>query len=106
MSDVAVLPAVNAFLQREHGHYINGNSLPGQGPLRLVINPATAQTIAQGRDGGAGEVQAAMAAARQAFSGGWGTLPALARGSLLLKLADALEQHREELAQLETLCSG
>ena len=33
-------------------------------------------------------------------------MPALARGSLLLKLADALERHREELAQLETLCSG
>ncbi|HBH69776.1 MAG TPA: NAD-dependent phenylacetaldehyde dehydrogenase, partial [Erwinia persicina] len=52
MSEVAVLPAVSAFLQREHGHYINGNSLPGQGPLRPVINPATAQEVAQVRDGG------------------------------------------------------
>lgn len=106
MSEVAVLPAVSAFLQREHGHYINGNSLSGQGPLRPVINPATAQEVAQVRDGGASDVQAAMSAAQQAFQGEWAAMPALARGSLLLKLADALERHREELAQLETLCSG
>ncbi len=30
----------------------------------------------------------------------------LARGALLLKLADALAEHREALAQLESLCSG
>jgi phenylacetaldehyde dehydrogenase len=105
MSEVAILPAVNAFLQREHGHYINGISHPGQGELRPVVNPATAQQIAQVHDGGDEEVQAAMAAARQAFTG-WASMPTLSRGALLLKLADALEQHREELAQLETLCSG
>jgi phenylacetaldehyde dehydrogenase len=33
-------------------------------------------------------------------------MPTLARGTLLLKLADTLAEHREALAQLESLCSG
>ena len=46
-----------------------------------------------------------MESARQAFSQ-WREMPTLARGTLLLKLADALAEHREALAQLESLCSG
>lgn len=33
-------------------------------------------------------------------------MPTLQRGTLLLRLADLLASHREELAQLESLCSG
>lgn len=43
--------------------------------------------------------------ARRAFSQ-WREMPTLARGALLLKLADTLAEHREALAQLESLCSG
>ncbi len=46
-----------------------------------------------------------MESARQAFSQ-WREMPTLARGALLLKLADTLAEHREALAQLESLCSG
>ncbi len=46
-----------------------------------------------------------MESARRAFSQ-WREMPTLARGALLLKLADTLAEHREALAQLESLCSG
>lgn len=106
MSKVTLLLAVKAFLASEHGHFIDGRSYSGTGSLRAVINPATGQAIAEVHDGGAEEVNAAMTAAQLAFTGSWGATPALVRGTLLLKLADALACHREELAQLETLCSG
>ncbi|ROR10106.1 aldehyde dehydrogenase family protein [Erwinia sp. JUb26] len=106
MTQVKLLAVVDAFLQREHGHFINGLSQPGGGALRPVVNPATGQEIARVHDGCAEDVSAAMAAAQQAFRGSWAEMTALGRGKLLLKLADAMEQHREELAQIETLCSG
>lgn len=46
-----------------------------------------------------------MQSARQAFEV-WRKIPTLQRGALLLKLADTLVAHREELAQLESVCSG
>lgn len=106
MTQASLLATVKAFLQREHGHFINGISHPGRGALRPVVDPATAQTVAQVHDGCAEDVAAAMTAARQAFTGSWAATNALARGTLMLKLADAMEAHREELAQLETICSG
>ncbi|MFP4882724.1 aldehyde dehydrogenase family protein [Klebsiella pneumoniae] len=51
------------------------------------------------------QAERAMESARQAFSQ-WREMPTLARGALLLKLADTLAEHREALAQLESLCSG
>lgn len=36
----------------------------------------------------------------------WRDMPAMARGRLLLKLADAIEANAEELAQLESLDTG
>lgn len=106
MTQVKQLAAVSAFLQREHGHFINGLSQPGGGALRPVIDPATGKEIARVHDGCAEDVSAAMAAAQNAFRGSWADMTALARGKLLLKLADIMELHREELAQIETLCSG
>lgn len=106
MTQVKQLAAVSAFLQRDHGHFINGLSQPGGGALRPVIDPATGNEVARVHDGCAEDVSAAMAAAQQAFLGSWAEMPTLARGNLMLKLADAMEQHREELAQIETLCSG
>ncbi len=46
-----------------------------------------------------------MQSARRAFDV-WRKMPTLQRGALLLKLADTLAAHREELAQLESVCSG
>nr|WP_314419440.1 aldehyde dehydrogenase family protein [uncultured Erwinia sp.] len=106
MNQVAILETVKSFFQREHGHFINGLSHPGKGALRQVVNPATAQQVAHVHDGCVEDVEAAMTAAQQAFTGSWAATSALARGNLLLKLADAMERHREELAQIETLCSG
>ncbi|UMX72498.1 aldehyde dehydrogenase family protein [Klebsiella pneumoniae] len=70
-----------------------------------MINPATGRAIAEvtaADDDG----RIAMESARQAFSQWREDADALARGALLLKLADTLAEHREALAQLESLCSG
>ncbi|MET1176227.1 aldehyde dehydrogenase family protein, partial [Paenibacillus amylolyticus] len=45
--------------------------------------------------------------ARKAFDHGeWRTMPAASRSRLMYKLADLMEEHKTELAQLETLDNG
>lgn len=105
MSDVTLLAEVTAFLRQPHGQFIAGEALPGNGPTLTVVNPATGKAIANVTSANADQAAQAMASASQAFAV-WREMPALQRGTLLLKLADQLAAHREELAQLESLCSG
>ncbi|WNW14025.1 aldehyde dehydrogenase family protein [Pseudomonas sp. DTU_2021_1001937_2_SI_NGA_ILE_001] len=106
MSDIPLLPQVRAFLERDHGLFIHGRSVSAQSSQRIeVVNPADAQVIARVSDAGEADIDAAVASARQGFNAWSQTAPAL-RSSVLHKLADLLEQHAEELAQLETLQSG
>lgn len=72
-----------------------------------VHNPASGETIAQVPQGGAADVDRAVRAARAAFeSAGWRDMMPAARERLLLKFADAVEAHGEELAMLESLNQG
>jgi len=88
--------------------FINGAWTRGQAlQTRNVINPATGKVLAQVSEGSRADAENAILAARKAFDEGpWGSTPALARASLLLKLADALEANATELAALETANNG
>jgi aldehyde dehydrogenase (NAD+) len=79
--------------------YINGQWQPGQGSVfRPVINPATEAVIAEVVDGTVEDVDAAVKAARQAFSG-WSKTPAAERERLISALKDALKIRAELLAE-------
>ena len=105
MSEITLLAEVTAFLRQPHGQFIAGHRETGHGAPFAVINPATGEAIAEITAADVGQADRAMESARQAFNQ-WREMPTLARGALLLKLADTLAEHREELAQLESLCSG
>jgi len=87
---------------------INGEWVEGKKHFD-TINPATGEVLTQVADAGAAEVDQAVAAARKAFDdpkGPWRKMSASERGRLIWKLADLMEQHIEELAELETLDNG
>jgi phenylacetaldehyde dehydrogenase len=72
-----------------------------------TYNPATGEVLAQVAEGNSADVNGAVTAARSAFeSGPWRRLTASERGRLIWKLADLLESHLEEFAQLESLDNG
>jgi aldehyde dehydrogenase (NAD+) len=72
-----------------------------------TINPATGEVICQVAEGDKADVDKAVKAARKAFEEGpWSKMSAAERGRLLHKLADLIEQNREELAALESLDNG
>ncbi|MGU9805702.1 UNVERIFIED_CONTAM: aldehyde dehydrogenase family protein [Pseudomonas sp. CM11] len=106
MSDIALLPQVEAFLARHHALFIDGRYVQSQSAQTLdVVNPATGQVIAQVSEASPGDIDAAVESARRGFKQ-WSAVAPAVRGHVLLKLADLLERHREELAQIETCQSG
>src|SRR6201996_6719212 len=70
------------------------------------LNPATEQVIASISDGNAEDVDLAVAAARRAFEGPWRTMRASERGNILVKWAQLLRDHTDELVELESLDGG
>lgn len=77
------------------------------GKTFATINPATEEVITQVSEGDAADIDLAVKAARKAFdSGPWSKTDARDRGRMLNKLADLIETHIDELAELETLDNG
>jgi aldehyde dehydrogenase (NAD+) len=71
------------------------------------INPSTGEVLAPVAEGDSDDVDRAVRAARQAFDQGtWATMDARARGKVLYRMADLMEQRADELARLETLDNG
>ncbi|HEU0217371.1 MAG TPA: aldehyde dehydrogenase family protein [Stellaceae bacterium] len=70
------------------------------------INPATGETLAQVAEGDRVDIDRAVAAARRAFDGPWSKWKPFERQQLLLKIADLVERHFDELALLDTLDMG
>jgi len=77
------------------------------GKTFATINPATAEEICQVAEADSADVDKAVHAARVAFeTGPWRKATASQRGLLLHRLADLIEKHADELAQLEALDNG
>ncbi len=79
------------------------------GATREILDPADAKPFAVVAEGGAEDVDAAVAAASEAFAGGqgvWPQTPTAERAALLRRVADLLQRDREELGRLEARDAG
>ena len=88
--------------------YVNGRFVPAKnGKWFPVYDPATEQIIAEVPDAGAEDVDAAVAAARDAFENGpWSKTTAQDRGRVLFRIAEKLGAETAALAELETRNCG
>jgi aldehyde dehydrogenase (NAD+) len=88
-------------------HFIDNTAVPAvTGEALAVLDPSTGATFAELARGTAADVDAAVRAARAASQGSWGRMAASDRGRLLRRWADAVEAHRDELAQIESQDTG
>src|SRR6202008_4018133 len=72
-----------------------------------TYDPSTGEILARIAEGDREDIDRAVKAARAAFdSGPWSRMTASERGRLIWKLADLIEQHLQEFAELETLDNG
>ncbi|WP_394513333.1 aldehyde dehydrogenase family protein [Priestia aryabhattai] len=86
--------------------YINGEWRKAE-KQRSTVNPATGEVIGYAAEGSAEDMKAAIEAAREAFDSGiWSETSASERAAILFKIADKLEEAKEELAALETMDNG
>jgi betaine-aldehyde dehydrogenase len=89
-----------------HKLFIGGRFVDAQsGETLATINPHDNTPIVDVAMAGKADVDAAVAAAQAALPA-WSRMSASDRGRILLRLADKIEEHSEELAQLESLDTG
>src|SRR5690606_1949717 len=80
--------------------YIGGRSVAGStGEFYPDINPATGELLGQTSVAGAPEVDLAARTAYEAF-GSWRAMPAPRRGEILYRIAQLIEERKEDLARL------
>lgn len=100
-----VLPALGPHVTRRM--YIDGRWVDALSGATLECrNPATGEQLASVPAAGAEDVDLAVKAARRAFAGAWSRVKPYERQALLLKLADLVEAHYEELAATDTFDMG
>lgn len=92
-----------------HGQaFIDGRYCDAADGARFdCISPIDGRVLAQVADCAAADVERAVAAARRSFEAGhWSRAAPVQRKQILLRLADLIEQHADELALLESLGMG
>ncbi len=85
-------------------HWIGGRRVPSTSTF-ADISPIDETVIAEIAAGGAEEVDAAVAAAREAFPA-WAVLPVAERSAILRRVAEGVEARVEDLARVETRDNG
>ena len=108
MASVHSIPAQTRIVPTATKLLINNRWVAGEsGESFATVNPSTGEEICQVAGADAADVEKAVQAARNAFERGpWRKMHASERGQLLYRLADLIERHADELAQLEALDSG
>lgn len=92
-------------MSKTYRNYIDGQWVEPAGASITVLNPATDQPIAQVPDGGAADVERAVAAARKAQPG-WERLPAIQRAGFLREISAKIRANAPRLARTLVLEQG
>jgi acyl-CoA reductase-like NAD-dependent aldehyde dehydrogenase len=100
--------AAREFLSRPQQLLIGSERLDAaDGATFATLDPSTGREIATVAQARAEDVERAVGAAREALeSGPWASMPATGREQLMHALAQAIEDHDQELAELESLDNG
>lgn len=86
-----------------NGKFVNSSSLK----TMPSVNPCDETVICEVQSASKEDVDKAVLAAKKAFEDGeWSKISPRERGQLMFRLADLMEQHKEELATIESIDSG
>ncbi|MGB1009014.1 MAG: aldehyde dehydrogenase [Thiolinea sp.] len=99
MSETTNLPHYSLFI---NGEWCEGS----EGQTLLSNNPATGQPWASFSCASQADVERAVSGAKAALNGEWGSMTATARGKLVYKLADLIQENSRKLGEVETTDSG
>lgn len=108
-NDLAGISKANAsFLQKPRKLLIGGAWVDAAGGKTFEVrDPSSDQILTRCAFGDAADVDLAVGAARKAFEGGeWAEMKPVDRERVMHRLADLIESHADELAELEALDNG
>jgi phenylacetaldehyde dehydrogenase len=96
------------FLDRPKQLFIGGRWVPAAtGKTFAVVDPSTGREVCQVAEGDKEDIDRAVRAARRAFeSGPWPAMTPAERGRLIWRIGDAILDHLDELAEIESLDNG
>src|ERR1700689_5121177 len=99
---------VTGFVSKTGKILINGRWVEAaSGKTFPTYNPATGEVLSRVAEGDKEDIDRAVKAAREAFDHGpWSKITPSERGRMIWKIADLIEKHLEEFAQLESLDNG
>ena len=92
-------------IKPKYGHFIGGKFVAGRKHFP-TINPATEEILSQIALAGVAEVDAAVKAARKAYTTTWSKMSGRERGKYLFRIARIMQERSREFAVLETLDNG
>jgi len=94
-------------LRKRYDMFIDGEFRPAEsGEFFESINPATEEKLTEVPQAGADDVERAVAAARQAYTGTWSRMAAAERGKFLFRIARMIQERSRELAVMESMDGG
>ncbi|MDV8001490.1 aldehyde dehydrogenase family protein [Rhodococcus sp. IEGM 1408] len=105
---IAYRERIGRFLSADPGRLlIDGRWLePVGGQTLPTVDPATGAHLADIARADPADIDRAVTAARAALGGEWATMTPADRGALLWRIADLMQEHLDDLAELETLDQG
>ena len=93
-------------LASSYGLFINGEFVDGTGSSFKTVSPATEEVLADVTEASEADVDAAVAAARTAYTRVWSKMSGADRGKYLFRIARILQERAREFAVLESLDNG
>ena len=106
--DYAPAPESRAIvdIKSSYGLFIGGEFVDGHGKSFKTVNPATEEVLADVAEADDADVDAAVKAARRAYTRVWSRMSGAERGKYLFRMARILQERSRELAVLESLDNG
>ncbi|HET7196653.1 MAG TPA: aldehyde dehydrogenase family protein [Nocardioides sp.] len=93
-------------IKPSYGLFIGGEFVDGHGKAFKTISPATEEVLSEVADADEADVDAAVKAARRAYTRSWSKMPGRERAKYLYRIARIIQERSRELAVLESLDNG
>jgi len=93
-------------IKPSYGLFINGEFVDGHGRSFKTISPSTEEVLAEVAEADEADVDAAVKAARRAYTRVWSKMPGKERAKYLYRIARIIQERGRELAVLESLDNG
>jgi acyl-CoA reductase-like NAD-dependent aldehyde dehydrogenase len=94
-------------IRNSYGLFVGGEFVDAEGGTAFkTVNPATEEVLAEVAEAGEADVDAAVRAARNAYTRVWSRMSGADRGKYLYRIARIIQERAREFAVLETLDNG